>query len=402
MMKSVGAIVLVIALASCTRGLGPNIVPIGPGAAPVVRLEGASGYKTIFSFDGADGSNPKSLLLNVKGTLYGTSYLGGDWSIGGGTVFALTPDGQERVLHNFGRGADGREPAGDLLFLKGTFYGMTISGGKYGEGTVFGINAMQQEHVLHSFGKGSDGKQPMGGLALLNGVLYGTTSEGGTHYGGGTVFSITTAGVERVIYDFDGSDGGGSSPRAGLTAVKGLLYGTTFEGGSCNAGTAFSVTTAGKQHLLHTFSCYDDGSAPAAKLIAVKNTLYGTTFDGGDSKYDSAIDGTVFSLTLDGKERVLHSFGKGNDGQYLESSLVAVNGTLFGVTLEGGTNDKGIVFSLTQSGTERILHNFGPPPDGYGPSAGLLYLNGTLYGTASEGGKSFYGGGAVFKISPAE
>src|ERR1700728_2384770 len=104
MMKSVGAIVLVIALASCTRGSGPNVVPAAPGAAPVVRLEGASGYKTIFSFDGADGSNPESVLLNVKGTLYGTSYLGGDWSIGGGTVFALTPDGQERVLHDFGRG----------------------------------------------------------------------------------------------------------------------------------------------------------------------------------------------------------------------------------------------------------------------------------------------------------
>jgi uncharacterized repeat protein (TIGR03803 family) len=79
-----------------------------------------------------------------------------------------------------------------------------------------------------------------------------------------------------------------------------------------------------------------------------------------------------------------------------------VNGTLFGVTHEGGTNGKGVVYSLTQSGTERILHNFGPPPDGDDPRAGLLHLNGVLYGTAGGGGKSFYGDGTVFKISPTE
>lgn len=399
-MKPVAAIILGIALASCARSPGPNLVPAGPAIAPPEHRYGASGYKTIFSFDGADGTYPDSVLLNVKGTLYGTTQFGGDWSTGGGTVFAIAPNGKERVLHNFGQASDGESPAGDLLVLNGTLYGMTTYGGKYGEGTVFSINAMEQERVLHSFGKGNDGKQPMGGLTLLNGLLYGTTSEGGTRYSTGTVFSITTSGVERVIYDFDGSDAGGISPRAGLTAVKGILYGTTSNGGSCDAGTAFRMTTTGTEHVLHTFSCYNDGSGPDAKLIAVKDTLYGTTFEGGDSKYNSETEGTVFSLTLNGKEHVLHSFGKAGDGIGPECSLVAVNGTLFGVTPEGGTNNKGIVFSVTQSGTEHILHNFGPAPDGEGPNAGLLYLNGMLYGTAGEGGKSWYGNGAVFQISP--
>lgn len=397
MIKPFGAVVLAIALASCARGPTPNVVPAGPAIAPPEHRDGASGYKTIFSFDDADGADPDSVLLNVKGTLYGTTDFGGDWSTSGGTVFALTAAGQERVLHSFGKAPDGRTPAGDLLLLDGTLYGMTTYGGKYGQGTVFSVDAMQQEHVLHSFGKGSDGKQPMGGLALLNGMLYGTTSEGGTHYGSGTVFSISTAGVERVIYDFDGSGAGSSSPRAGLTAVKGLLYGTTFYGGPGCDGTAFSMTTSGTEHDLHNFCGYGDGTSPSGKIIAVKDTLYGTTFDGGGGQYDG---GTVFSLTLDGKERVLHSFGKGNDGRYPESSLVAVNGTLFGVAPEGGTNKEGIVFSLTQSGTEHILHNFGPRPDGEGPGAGLLYVNGILYGTAGGGGKSLYGGGTVFKISP--
>jgi uncharacterized repeat protein (TIGR03803 family) len=157
------------------------------------------------------------------------------------------------------------------------------------------------------------------------------------------------------------------------------------------------MTTSGTERDLHNFCGYGDGEYPAAKLVAVKDTLYGTTVGGGDGQYQG---GTVFSLTLHGKEHVLHSFGNGNDGKSPESSPVSVNGTLYGVTLEGGTNDEGIVFSLTQSGTERILHNFGPPPDGDGPGAELVYLNGILYGTAEGGGKAVYGGGTVFQISP--
>jgi len=395
--KPTAALILAIALASCARGPAQNTVPTGTRTAPTARFDGASGYKTIFSFDGADGSNPASHLLNVKGTLYGTTYLGGDWSTGGGTVFALSANGRERVLHSFGQGADGRTPAGDLVFLNGTFYGMTTGGGKYGKGTVFSITATQHEHVLHSFGKGKDGNTPLGGLTLLNGTLYGTTSGGGANSGGGTVFTITTDGVEHIIYSFDGTHGAGSTPRASLTAVKGVLYGTTYYGGYGCFGTAFSLTMSGKERDLHNFCGYGDGEYPAAQLVAGKNLLYGTTEDGGSGQYDGGI---VFSLTLAGKERVLHSFGNGNDGRNPESSPVVVNGTLFGVTLEGGTNHDGIVFSLTQSGTERVLHNFGPPPDGEGPGGGLLYLNGILYGTAENGGKSPYGGGTIFNFSP--
>jgi uncharacterized repeat protein (TIGR03803 family) len=394
-MKRFGALTLCVVFASCGRVANPGIVPAAP--APGVGPDRASGYKTIFSFDGADGSDPDVTLISVKGQLYGTTSNGGDWSTGGGTVFAVTTAGHERVLHSFGKGKDGRSPAAELTILNGTFYGTTQYGGKYGEGTVFTVDAAGHERVLHSFGKGDDGKQPLSGLTVLNGLLYGTTSAGGSKYDG-TVYSITPTGAEHVIYAFNGMSGGADSPRAGLTVVKGTLYGTTFGGGCINNGAVFSVTTSGKESTLYRFGCnsnYNDGENPVAKLVAVKNTLYGTTFDGGRPGY-----GTVFSVTTGGRENVLYTFGGGSDGQTPESSLVYKSGTLFGTTIEGGADDKGVVFSVTLSGTERVLYSFGALPDGENPYAGLTYLKGTLYGTTANGGNGRYGGGTVYKIAP--
>ena len=111
------------------------------------------------------------------------------------------------MLHSFGGGTDGWGPAASLIDVNGTLYGTTAYGGAYrnstnglGFGTVFTITTSGTEKVLHSFGKGTDG-QCRGGLINVDGTLYGTTSDGGA-YGGGTVFSISTSGAEKVLHSF--------------------------------------------------------------------------------------------------------------------------------------------------------------------------------------------------------
>jgi uncharacterized repeat protein (TIGR03803 family) len=67
------------------------------------------------------------------------------------------------------------------------------------------ITPSGNENVLHSFGNGADGIDPIGSLIAVKGTLYGTTSEGGAStcsFGCGTVFSITTSGAENVVYSF--------------------------------------------------------------------------------------------------------------------------------------------------------------------------------------------------------
>jgi uncharacterized repeat protein (TIGR03803 family) len=91
--------------------------------------------------------------------------------------------------------------------------------------------------------------------------------------------------TEKVLYSFNASSTkiDGSNPAAGLTYLKGTLYGTTEEGGavSCrdigDCGTVFSITPSGTEKLLHSFKGGNDGASPEARLIVRDGTLYGTT-----------------------------------------------------------------------------------------------------------------------------
>ncbi len=115
----------------------------------LVTCAGATEEKAIYSFDpnGKDGYEPAaSLISDVAGNLYGTTYYGGAYgaSNGGyGTVFELTPKTgggwTEKVLHSFNdNGKDGYAPLGSLIFdTAGNLYGTTESGGVYASGTVF-------------------------------------------------------------------------------------------------------------------------------------------------------------------------------------------------------------------------------------------------------------------------
>jgi uncharacterized repeat protein (TIGR03803 family) len=88
----------------------------------------------------------------------------------------------------------------------------------------------------------SNGSAPLADLYNLKGVLYGTTSVGGAN-NLGTVFRLTKVGKAMVLYSF--TDGSGQEPRAGLTAIGGTLYGTTFGakiGSIQNYGNVFSIT----------------------------------------------------------------------------------------------------------------------------------------------------------------
>lgn len=49
------------------------------------------------------------------------------------------PSGTETVLNTFGSGSDGAGPQAGLINVKGTLYGTTQAGGANGDGTVFSL-----------------------------------------------------------------------------------------------------------------------------------------------------------------------------------------------------------------------------------------------------------------------
>jgi uncharacterized repeat protein (TIGR03803 family) len=386
---------------------GGSQPPIGaPGAmpqlsAPAARA-GSKSYAVVYSFGAApDGANPRASVIDVSGILYGTTSGGGsdsqcniDLFEGCGTVFSLTADGTERVLHNFTAQPDGANPIAPLISVNGTLYGTTFLGGS-GDGTAFSITTSGTENVLHSF-DGPDGVWPSAGFIDVKGALDSTTQRGGA--GRGTVFSLTTSGTEKVLHRF-ATGHQGAAPVGGLIDVGGTLYGTTVDGGAHHAGTVFSITMNGKEKVLHAFGNGTDGAAPFGSLIDVNGALYGTTERGGTYS-----DGTVYSITTSGSETVLHSFGSEGDGSAPVAPLIDLHGTLYGTTVRGGAYSCagygcGTVFSITPSGTEKLLHSFGSSAtDGAYPQAALVDVNGSFYGTTGEGGTN--GNGTVFSLSP--
>jgi uncharacterized repeat protein (TIGR03803 family) len=337
----------------------------GPNHEGVVYKLTPRGVETVLhTFGAPDDSNEPSgqLIMDTHGNLFGTTRMGGSNNTSGGgdgTVFKLRPDGTETILYSFGAtSTDGNYPvAGVIMDAEGNLYGTTYTGGVYGAGTVFRLTPQGVETVLHSFASDStDGGYPWAGLIMdNNGNLYGTTRSGGTGYegigGGGTVFEISANGEYSILHNFAGVPSDGSFVNASVTFdSQGNLYGTTYYGGAdaYNTGTVFKLTPGSNgswdETLLYNFTdlaaaCQNPTSAV---VFDAAGSLYGTTAYGGT--YGG---GCLYSLSPTGKLATVHAFGESPDGAQPYGNLLMSEGYLYGVTIYGGNkNDGGIVFKL--------------------------------------------------------
>jgi len=307
---------------------------------------GASNVDTLVNFNGTNGDSPGARLLDVNGTLYGTTGEGGSTyqnvSIpSDGTLFSYTPATKTfNTLVNF-TGTNGLGPSGRLLDVGGTLYGTTAGGGN-GSGNAYGTlfsytPGATRVDTLVNFNQ-ANSAFPTSGLTAVGNTLYGTTSGGLIN--GGTLFSYTpgASNVDTLV-TFTGSNG--DSPYARLLDVGGTLYGTTQFGGSGSSGTLFSYTPG--TNTLTTLVNFNgtNGDVPLAGLIDVNGILYGTAGGGGSSSND----GTLFSYTLaTGALTTLASFN-GSDGSVPRGALLDVGNTLYGMTEFGGSSDYGTLFS---------------------------------------------------------
>ena len=268
------------------------------GAGTVFSITASTGAESVvyaFQNNDADGNVPYASLIAVNGTLYGTTLYGGA-NDGAGTVFSVTPStGAESVLHSFSNEDMGGDyPAAGLINVNGTLYGTASLGGEFGNGAVFSINPSTGTYaVLYSFGNGGDGNTPESNLIYVRGTLYGTTVSGGPSKVG-TVFSVNpSTGTEKVLYSFKNSGGDGKVPVGSLIDATDTLYGTTEGGGASGVGTVYSINTStGAEKLLYSFKNKGgDGTLPIDGLMDFHKALYGTTTGGGTQN-----EGTVFKI----------------------------------------------------------------------------------------------------------
>jgi uncharacterized repeat protein (TIGR03803 family) len=255
----------------------------------------------------------------------------------------------------------------------------------------------QNYTVLYSFQCGpDDGEGPTSGpIRDSAGNLYGVTDVGGST-GYGTIYELLAVGSEVVLHNFMGPPSDGGNP-VGAPALDstGNLYGTTAFGGRYGLGSLFTLTPDGVESTLHSFGLGADGSEPYSGLtIDASDNVYGTTTLGGGG-YDG---GTVFKALPSGTEFTLHSFGRPGDGSLPMGTPVLGSGNqIFGTTEKGGAHGAGAIFELT-SGIETLPYNFAGGQSGASPEAGVVRdSKGNLFGTTGSGGVNGYG--TVFEVN---
>jgi uncharacterized repeat protein (TIGR03803 family) len=271
---------------------------------------------------------------------------------------------------------------------------------------------------------------PLAPFVHLNGVLYGTAALGEPG-GPGAFFSVDGSGRLKMLHSFPQNYGSGGQS-VGTPAAITVMGRKFFAIGACPAGAItrtclISIDVNGNVHVVHRFGhpingnggylvadhrllygtfngtvyrCTPSGACVGLwgfngdngaglsinSLVAIGGTLYGTTSDGGANGA-----GTVFQLGPKGGSASICSFKGGSDGAYPWGSLAVIHGTIYGVTAKGGnyacsngtaTMGCGTVYAITQRGAERVLHVFSGGSNGATPLS-VTDVSGTLYGTTA-------------------
>jgi uncharacterized repeat protein (TIGR03803 family) len=321
------------------------------------------------------------------------------------------------ILHNFDD-TDGIAPQGDWVLKDDILYG--AEPGDTNGGSVYSVKIDGTDFTtLASFAGGpsyAPGAQP-NGVTLANGVLYGTTYESGSNecyraWAFGSIFGVSTSGgfVEDNVTSAASECGMSAGPIGGLIYNNGAFYFASSSGFDDSPGPSVLEFTPGSLIVAaHPFTNENDGIeeryqnvdgkifgtyANEGALTTSGNMVYGTAEEGGLNN-----EGIIFSMHTNGSSyTILHNFGGGTDGEYPNGSLLLIGGTLYGVTILGGTNDDGAVYSISTNGSNyKEIHSF-ENTDGAAPCAGLTAVGTTLYGSTGAG-NAVYGDGTIFAVN---
>jgi uncharacterized repeat protein (TIGR03803 family) len=168
-------------------------------------------------------------------------------------------------------------------------------------------------------------------LALSkDGNVYGATSAVGLS--NGTVFRLSGGSAYTTLATLDYARDGGPF-RAPFLGTGGLLYGTTYYGGSHGDGNAYRLSPGGT--FTNIVSCTLHSCLYPIDLVI-----------GADGNVYIHHPGWVYQLTPAGAFHLVATFN-GKDGTLPDELTLGADGNLYGTTEAGGSTSGGVLFKLT-------------------------------------------------------
>jgi uncharacterized repeat protein (TIGR03803 family) len=345
-----------------------------------------SAYSKELDFAGAsNGSHPFGSLMQASdGKLYGMTFQGGAYT---GVLFQFDPNNSTYTKKiDFG-GTNGLLPYGSLIeATDGMIYGMSYLGGTNFTGNLFQYNIATSTCTNKFSFTGTEGTRPMGSLMQsLDGKLYGMTYDGGAN-NQGVLFQYdpATSAYSKKL-DFAGA-ANGSKPKGSLMqASDGKLYGMTNQGGLFDAGILFQYNPSISSFAKKTeFGGIDPTGFSASLMQASDGMLYGTSELGGVHNAGVLFQYNPVTFTYTKKL----DFDETNGSHNFTGLMEASDGKLYGTSLEGGVNNKGVLFQYDPATSTYIKKlDFDGATNGATPSGPPVQASdGKLYGTAVNGG----------------
>lgn len=352
---------------------------------------------------------PNAIVEDRDGNLYSTTPGGGEY--GHGTVFRVTPRGETQVIHSF-NGTDGSSPRSGLAKGPGgvLFYGTTYGGGEYGVGTIFTVSPghkgvrteasfkngklpplpppekYTEQEIMNSWPS-----YPQTGLVPANGRMYGVTTY--THNQKRGMIYRLDGGKDPIfaLYYF-GDKQGGIYPNALTLGQDGMLYGTTYTGNTDETihGTIYKTAPGSRSiETVHVFNDAD-GSGPVSLMSASDGNLYGTTAAGGHSRNRGY--GVLYKFDpRAGKLDVLHKFDMRNGVRPSAQVVEGADGYIYGAADDSYSAKgpkSGLLYRIDKSGKDyKVVHWFDGKRDGENPTGDMLKrADGDMCGLAYAGG----------------
>ncbi len=315
-------------------------------------------------------------------TLLGATFNGGADSLGTINKFDVASN-ELTVLKSLG--TSGLAPASSLMQAHdGKLYGMAVAGGADNFGSIYSFDPISGVYTLLKNLSDIDGRYPTGALLQASdGKLYGMTN-GGSSDNNGILFSYDPqTSICTKLYDFLSYTvpNSGTYPYGSLIeGFDGKLYGVTCAGGEENGGAIFSfdINTATYTKLADfPFGAGlprgDLAQTPDGKLyIWTSGSIYNNSSIFSFDPVTQALQWLYNSHTKN------DSYG---------SLMLANDGNLYGMEIDGGNNDCGFIFSFNPSlSTFKKLIDFDISTGQFPVGTLIQGRDGKLYGMTKLGG----------------